>query len=319
MPSQPKQKTPPVVPVNVDDSTGSKKPAQKRQKTSSTTEVEVSSTPTPTPTPTRTRASKAVTDAVPNPDAATGAAATGAAATDATTTVTKPKAPRGSKAKSAVDGGVANPDAGSSASASASASSVNSGEVSANPDGSSAAVPPNAETKISDMSDAFLQKINDVCHSVTHLKKDFQVLEKNFSKELKAIQKLSTKKRQRSTNRQPSGFVKPTRISDELAVFLGKPLGTEMARTEVTKELSSYIDANKLKDSLNGRIIHADRKLLNLLHIESDTPLTFFNLQKFMRNHFATAASIAAEAAAAAAAASANANDSSSGSVSVAN
>jgi chromatin remodeling complex protein RSC6 len=140
-----------------------------------------------------------------------------------------------------------------------------------------------------------------VCNTVSYLKKDFQILEKTFSKELKAIQKLSSK-RKRSTNRQPSGFVKPTRISDQLAVFLGKPLGTEMARTEVTKELSSYIDANKLKDSLNGRIIHADRKLLDLLHIDSDTPLTFFNLQKYMRNHFATAASLAAEAAAAAAA-----------------
>ena len=38
-----------------------------------------------------------------------------------------------------------------------------------------------------------------------------------------------------------SGFVKPSLISDELAIFLGKPVGTEMARTEVSKEINTYI------------------------------------------------------------------------------
>ena len=38
--------------------------------------------------------------------------------------------------------------------------------------------------------------------------------------------------------RVPSGFVKPSIISDQLAMFLGKPAGTKMARTDVSKEIT---------------------------------------------------------------------------------
>ena len=42
-------------------------------------------------------------------------------------------------------------------------------------------------------------------------------------------------------NRHRSSFVVPSKISNELAEFLGKSAGTVMARTEVTRELNAYI------------------------------------------------------------------------------
>ena len=117
------------------------------------------------------------------------------------------------------------------------------------------------------------------------LKGDFKTLEKLVARELKAAQK-SSKKTKRSGNRQPSGFVKPTRISDELAAFLGKAPGTEMARTAVSKEINNYIRANKLQDTTNGRKINPDARLSSLLKIESADELTYFNLQRFMKHHF---------------------------------
>ena len=89
-----------------------------------------------------------------------------------------------------------------------------------------------------------------------------------------------------STHRVPSGFVRPTKISDELAVFLGKPVGTEMARTDVSRLINSYLRINNLQDPRNGRNINPDAKLRALLKLGENDELTYFNLQKYMKHHF---------------------------------
>jgi chromatin remodeling complex protein RSC6 len=86
--------------------------------------------------------------------------------------------------------------------------------------------------------------------------------------------------------RRPSGFTTPMRISNELAKFLGKPAGTEMARTDVSRHINTYIRTNNLHDPQNGRIINADTKLQKLLRLGKNDELTYFNLQKYMRPHF---------------------------------
>ena len=97
------------------------------------------------------------------------------------------------------------------------------------------------------------------------------------------------KRKRKSGNRSPSGFVKPTLISDELAKFLQKPSGTEMARTEVTREINGYIRAHDLQDKKNGRKINPDVQLATLLKIQQGEELTYFNLQRYMSPHFAKA------------------------------
>ena len=83
--------------------------------------------------------------------------------------------------------------------------------------------------------------------------------------------------------------MKPTPISDKLAKFLGKDTGTEMARTEVTRELNTYIREHNLQDKDNGRKINADSPLRDLLQLGEGDELTYFNLQKYMSPHFAKA------------------------------
>jgi len=118
------------------------------------------------------------------------------------------------------------------------------------------------------------------------LKNEFKALEKSVIRDLKNAQKKASNRKRTSGNRQPSGFIKPTLISDELAVFLGKPSGTELARTAVSKEINSYIRANSLQDPANGRKIHPDVKLSKLLKIAKGEELTYFNLQRYMKHHF---------------------------------
>lgn len=138
-------------------------------------------------------------------------------------------------------------------------------------------------------------KIQQVTGILASLKGDVKVLSKTISREQKLASKSSKVKGQRkvSATRKPSGFVKPTLISDELAKFLGKNLGTEMARTDVSKEINQYIRTNNLQDTQNGRKIHPDAKLSTLLNIQpSDEPLTYFNLQRFMKHHFVKTAAV---------------------------
>lgn len=152
------------------------------------------------------------------------------------------------------------------------------------------------EKTLADDFSEFLSKMQVVSSQLATLKNEFRTLEKKCLRELKAAKKASSKKARKSGNRSPSGFVKPTLVTDELATFLGKPSGTEMARTEVTREINKYIRAHNLQDKQNGRKINPDDKLATLLKIGKSDELTYFNLQKYMSPHFPKSAAALAAA-----------------------
>ena len=145
------------------------------------------------------------------------------------------------------------------------------------------------EVPIAEQSVEFLAKLQQISISISALKSEYKALEKKWSREIKTAQKQTNRRKRKAGNRAPSGFVKPTKISDELASFLGKTKGTEMARTDVTREINTYIRENKLQDSSNGRKINPDKKLATLLKLKNTDELTYFNLQKYMSPHFAKA------------------------------
>jgi upstream activation factor subunit UAF30 len=142
-------------------------------------------------------------------------------------------------------------------------------------------------------------KLQTLVAAIAALRSELRGIERQVERELRAARKASEKKRRKNINRQPSGFVKPTLISNELATFLGKSSGSEMARTEVTREINAYIRDNKLQDKDNGRRILPDAKLKKLLKLKDGDELTYFNLQRFMSPHFSTAAKSLGGAAAA--------------------
>ena len=160
-----------------------------------------------------------------------------------------------------------------------------------------AAVEPAADTGLFAASHTKLQVL---VSALASLRTELRGIERQVERELRAARKATDKKRRKNINRQPSGFVKPTLISNELAAFLGKSNGSEMARTEVTREINTYIRDKKLQDESNGRRILPDAKLKKLLKLKDDDELTYFNLQRFMSPHFSTAAKVAAAVAASA-------------------
>jgi upstream activation factor subunit UAF30 len=156
----------------------------------------------------------------------------------------------------------------------------------------STVAPTDVDVDVADLttqSTEFLAKLNQLGSLIASLKTEYRSLEKKWTREIKTAQKSQAKRKRKSGNRQPSGFVKPTKISDELAKFLEKPAGTEMARTDVTREINKYIRSHNLQDKDNGRKINPDAKLQTLLKLKKTDELTYFNLQRYMSPHFSKA------------------------------
>ena len=152
------------------------------------------------------------------------------------------------------------------------------------------AVAPDAlSSKLND----FGSKIAQIASLLTTMKSDYKALEKQVAKEVKDKQKGSKGKKVKAApnpNRKPSGFAKPSVITEELSKFLGKEVGVMMSRVDVSKEITKYINEHSLKDKDCGRQINPDAKLSKLLNIQAGgEPLTFFNLQKYLKVHFVKA------------------------------
>jgi hypothetical protein len=54
----------------------------------------------------------------------------------------------------------------------------------------------------------------------------------------------------------PSGFVKPTMLSNQLTDFLKIPRGSMLPRTQVTCMMQNYVKVNNLGDPLVNKVIY---------------------------------------------------------------
>ena len=157
----------------------------------------------------------------------------------------------------------------------------------------------NSSNTPEDLNDSFKSICSSLSTLVGELKTlttEVKKLEKRVTKELKESKKSRKVKKTPSSDkpkRAPSGFAKPSNISEELCEFLGRPLGTMMARTEVTKHVTQYIRTNELQNPENKRHILPDKKLANLLNSTKNDEVTYFNLQKYMKHHFPKSEAIA--------------------------
>ena len=86
-----------------------------------------------------------------------------------------------------------------------------------------------------------------------------------------------------------SGFLKPVKISTEMAKFTGWDKDELKSRVDVTKFLCDYIRNNNLQNPKDKRQILADGKLQKLLKYDpkkETEPLTYFKLQSSLKGHF---------------------------------
>ena len=120
---------------------------------------------------------------------------------------------------------------------------------------------------------------------ITMLQNQVRGLEKHVNKQMRTLQK-EAKKNKNKGNRKPSGFAVAGKISDELCEFMQKPKGSTAARTEVTQYIIKYIKDNNLQWVENRKIIKPNTPLKNLLAVQPNEEVTYFNIQRFMNKHF---------------------------------
>ena len=120
---------------------------------------------------------------------------------------------------------------------------------------------------------------------ITMLQNQVRGLEKHVNKQMKTLHR-EAKKNKNKGNRKPSGFAVPTKITAELCEFMNRPIGSKVARTEVTQYVISYISENELQKEDNRKFISPNKQLKNLLKIKDGEELTYFNIQRYMNQHF---------------------------------
>lgn len=117
---------------------------------------------------------------------------------------------------------------------------------------------------------------------------------KTLHSDTKRVMKL--KKRNNRKTTVESGFLRPVKISKELAQFTGWDATQTFLRRNVTKHICNYIKEHHLYDEKDKRNILCDEKLKSLLNYDAATVplgkdgkpavLNYFRLQKYLKPHF---------------------------------
>jgi chromatin remodeling complex protein RSC6 len=147
-----------------------------------------------------------------------------------------------------------------------------------------------AEQEFTTLVSSLTEEIEKVSGVVRSLQQKLKAITKAHARVVKETAKRGGRRARRAASgdkkKNPSGFAKPSPISNELAKFLGEKEGTLMARTDVTKRINQYVKEHNLQDPTNKRTILPDEKLRGLLKVTASDKVTYFNLATFMKPHF---------------------------------
>jgi len=139
-----------------------------------------------------------------------------------------------------------------------------------------------------------LETINELILQLTCLTKTLALEMKTFSKEVNKMKTSKGGKRVKkevdpNVPRKLGALEKPIPLTDELSEFLGLTVGEHHSRQYVTKAINAYVKAHDLQNPENRRYIllesDAGLKLKALLR-DPDQPLTFFNIQRYLKVHY---------------------------------
>ena len=118
---------------------------------------------------------------------------------------------------------------------------------------------------------------------------------RTLNKKIKTLRAQSSRViKQRNTNKTTtrntsSGFLKPVKISKEMAKFTGWDQSELKSRVAVTKYICDYIKENNLQNPSDRRQILPDAKLQKLLKFDpknSKEDLTYYKIQTYIKPHF---------------------------------
>ena len=143
-------------------------------------------------------------------------------------------------------------------------------------------------TTLDDDLKSVLTSLTSLRETVSSMITEVKRLDKRVHREIKDARRRKRRVAAVSENGEPvkrrlTIFEIPTKVSDELCRFLGHPAGTLISRSNVTKQLNTYVKEKNLKNKHN---IQPDAPLRKLLQVPESEQLTYFNLQKYLNKHY---------------------------------
>ena len=142
--------------------------------------------------------------------------------------------------------------------------------------------------------DQLTMRMRVISESGDTLTKTLKVLASELKIVQKEVVKMKPKKRVKKVvdpdaPRRENALEKPVVITEELCDFLGLTRGELYSRQTVTKTINKYVKDNELQNPDNRRFILLDSEAglkLKALLRDPDQPLTFFNIQRYLRPHY---------------------------------
>ena len=135
---------------------------------------------------------------------------------------------------------------------------------------------------------ATIEHVFDLC---TQLSNEISSVRKELRKIKSKLDDPTGEKAEARRNNPNNGFNRPRVVSDAMRSFLDLGADETISRTEGTRKVFAYIRNKNLKHPDNGKIIVPDEALRTFLGIDSDTEVSFSNIQKFLSPHYLRAAS----------------------------
>lgn len=156
----------------------------------------------------------------------------------------------------------------------------------------------NVETEVEVVVDPMVRQLSTMAELLDTLAKTSKSLTAEMKALTKDVNKLrvsksSGKKQKRVVNpdipRKLGALEKPVPISDELAEFLCLTKGEMYSRQQVTQGVNKFVKDHDLQNPENRRYILLESeqglRLKSLLR-DPDQPLTFFNIQRYLKVHY---------------------------------
>jgi chromatin remodeling complex protein RSC6 len=145
--------------------------------------------------------------------------------------------------------------------------------------------------------DLIQQSLTKFKTNISDIQLQLRNLEKTIKKETKKKEATAKEPAVKSATREPviktatrqpkiTGFSILEKITPELCSFMKLPAESSATRNDVTMYITDYINQQKLQDMTNRRNINMNDELLTLFKLMPDTPLTYFNLHKYISSLF---------------------------------
>ncbi len=145
-------------------------------------------------------------------------------------------------------------------------------------------VVPNHMKKLAERINELNLAHNELKSAQDNYQKTLKKLNHAFEMQVKREQKHASKPKK---ERKACGFAVPVVVSDAMCDFMGVQHGTMISRTDITKQLNTYIKQQSLENPTNRQQIIPDEKLFSILSEGArSVVITHFNIQKYINHNF---------------------------------